>query len=983
MSRTNYSAVAFKGMERLNSTVNADSGACEEIINLRPRGNTWRNVAEKQERSFLRLNGGAIDYSVIPHPASQEHYTVLWDKTNNRVRLYALNGIEQQAWGYPDKIVSVSSLENVLTVCTQTDKIFYLWRPQQSRYIRLSFESSQAYIRANGFTTGANNELGYNGYVTKWEYTESVDEISHYRGTPLRCYDLHLDRLTDTIKASFEKDHERKEPQNKDRFRGLSLYRVALELYDNTFVNYSNVDYADTVNQYGDCVRLILKERTDQDNSRHYVVNKVVTPHVYGQHEVTINFDNLNEIAGLMEAGVVKNISLFMTIPKFCYDVDDWKNYKTDLQLRESHDPYKASHKYVQLPIDKTIYNDFESGVFFRVKTYDKEDLDKLTPAQLNVGRLVYRVKDEDVKNLSANKTLPTPNVSEYHTTTFANAYTYNGRQHLYGLRHKMFGGYKAETTDNRYYNEELLQTLRTLNPDLSELRLFCTLSGEYNLQPFSITRPFGADKIQGNTLTLSSHHLGPDLQYPITGKIKACVFVKVDDNRQAVLCERYFEKIQHTTQALLMPATMHEKENRYFAVADNFETISTTNTSTGTPSDGVIVATTINISSALQSPQIRALTSDKRFVDNPNTVQLTELANPLKLPSDNAYTFGEHFNRVLAVSSSHYAQSTTERNFGMFPLYVFCEDGIYAMQVGNGDVCYSLLNKLNGDRITNPHVVQCPQGVAYMTATGLFLLSGKGLKQISEPMRGTPTITAQDNLDKIANRIAGSMLPTTRAISKALDVTTLSPFVEFYDEVAKALPYYCPEYNELCLTIPDRYTYVYNLDFSCWYKRSDKYRPESHDVLSNQTTYTDNIRGTKTTIKLYNTEEDKSKEYTHVAIITKAVMLTTPVGWGRQSPTRQYKHLERVIFNLQYTTSDDFYLVLMGSNDGTTYNVLKYYHHPKAGECVPKQDVYLSRTLRSCKYLTLWVLSRDMSSTRIGAVSFEHATTREADGME
>ena len=162
------SEIAFSGMERINERINTADGVCEEIINLRPKGNTWQNIFPRRCAEKINISQGNIfftNYRLINHPASHERFRIVWDKTHginhpSKVVLFTFNSSANE-WQYygilhqsGDNILSVSYLDNILTVCTENDKYFYLWK--DNNYIPLNLSSLRPVIRSSGIkiTTG-------------------------------------------------------------------------------------------------------------------------------------------------------------------------------------------------------------------------------------------------------------------------------------------------------------------------------------------------------------------------------------------------------------------------------------------------------------------------------------------------------------------------------------------------------------------------------------------------------------------------------------------------------------------------------------------------------------------------------------------------------------------------------------------------------------------------------------------------------------
>ena len=76
---------------------------------------------------------------------------------------------------------------------------------------------------------------------------------------------------------------------------------------------------------------------------------------------------------------------------------------------------------------------------------------------------------------------------------------------------------------------------------------------------------------------------------------------------------------------------------------------------------------------------------SENDTYTQPNILRVSELENPFIFPSEQTYTISN--GEITGIATITAALS--EGQFGEFPLYVFTEEGIWALQNGNGIVCY------------------------------------------------------------------------------------------------------------------------------------------------------------------------------------------------------------------------------------------------------------------------------------------------------
>ncbi len=1037
MEKQDVQSVIFKGMERINERINASEGACEEIVNLRPEGNTWRNVGVKTR--MKQYNTGRIgeknDFQVILHPASQDRYTIIWEKTQNIVYLYNtpqdvteenpynIGDIADTPFKVRGQIISVTYLDNILTICTDVDKYFYLWR--DNKYIPLNLNDCRAVIKAEGITKPAKNNKPANtnsDYVYTYQYaqTKTTDgdniRIAHINSSSEDSgYSANIknyDRIPGYIAEVLEK--QRKACNDSDShsyFKGLSLYRVALELADGSFTTYSNIDYADTMAnfqpyRYGHAIKINCQS---QKNPHKYDCNcipfKIILPQSHGSHRVHIKIGTLSEIKELMRIKVVKNISLFMTNPVYAYDINDYENYDayyiwdyTDRRefivgkkvphfLNDGTYPCRSSIIYP--PINKQILDIWENGAFYRVKTFNLEYLNDYNITDT----ITAEIYAKDIETLTANTALPTHNESEDNTTIFSNSYVYNGRQHLYDLRYSVFGGY------NLYNNEAIDRQDNVIIVNGETFYLYYAFKGQYNDRAFSIVRPLSADYVTGIELsrveiTIPRDHLR--FEYPMISNVSFEILLVNGDNKQKTI---YADAVLNNHAGQNISFVNEIKTDNQIA-GEKFKHLPYEyGTQTKNENQQIIeygrdnIVEDIYVNASVEGIDWEDREEGNGMIYSPNVVQLTETNNALITPNKDNYSFGETNNRVIAIRSNTGTLATSERNFGTTPLYVFCEDGIYVMQVGSGDVAYSNVIKISNDMVINPNTLQTTVGIVYISEAGVNMISSNGVKNISERMHGRPTVTKKTNIEEIEkitptrqklihNESGIVELVTIHDLDDAIDVTCLTPTdKDFITEIKDCQMYYNVQDYEVCF-VGDNYTYVYNIRYDCWYKRHDSYRVEDDFTLSKRESIKAlNSQGKEYTIAnglvLYSIKETDNIQADiakRVVVITKYLMLDT----------RQYKHIERMIFNISWTTRDNFYLLVLGSNDGVNFSMIKKVHQYAMieDESKPRQDYYLSRMLRSVKYIVICILSRDLPNTRIGNVYISDRQKRAMIGI-
>lgn len=111
------------------------------------------------------------------------------------------------------------------------------------------------------------------------------------------------------------------------------------------------------------------------------------------------------------------------------------------------------------------------------------------------------------------------------------------------------------------------------------------------------------------------------------------------------------------------------------------------------------------------------------------NRIQVSENNNCFVFPFANSYRIGTQNNKIIAVNSA--AIEMSDSKFGEFPLYVFTEEGIFAMQSGT-ETLYSAIVPIAYDKAISPHTLAINYNVLFISARGLMALSSRALVCLS-----------------------------------------------------------------------------------------------------------------------------------------------------------------------------------------------------------------------------------------------------------
>ena len=186
------------------------------------------------------------------------------------------------------------------------------------------------------------------------------------------------------------------------------------------------------------------------------------------------------------------------------------------------------------------------------------------------------------------------------------------------------------------------------------------------------------------------------------------------------------------------------------------------------------------------------------------NKVLVSSASNPFVYPETKRVTFQ---SKVLGVAVATSALS--QGQFGQFPLYVFTEDGIWAMETA-ADGSFVTSKPLSRDVCVNPDsITTIDNAVIFVTDKGVMLLQGSQVVNISPNMNGrhyTIEGTAQAIIE--GQEFFKDFIPV---------LTDSTHFMAYVREATIAYDY--PGQRLVFIKKDEKYQYVYKLDTQTWHK--------------------------------------------------------------------------------------------------------------------------------------------------------------------
>ncbi len=202
---------------------------------------------------------------------------------------------------------------------------------------------------------------------------------------------------------------------------------------------------------------------------------------------------------------------------------------------------------------------------------------------------------------------------------------------------------------------------------------------------------------------------------------------------------------------------------------------------------------------------------SSDRYYQQPNTIAMSSVANPFHFPASNFKDIGR--TKVVGIAANTLDVSSGQ--WGQYPLYVFCSDGIIAIII-DGDGKFGGIQAVSADvlreprGLSQPTLVQTGQALMFLTQRGVMAIGGTQIKCLSEVMNGRHfnPMSELANVDYHVGAFAN-------LIGRTSDDT------DFRDFAASGFLAFDYAHNRVLMLRSDRdYQYVYSLNTGFWSKQ-------------------------------------------------------------------------------------------------------------------------------------------------------------------
>ena len=183
------------------------------------------------------------------------------------------------------------------------------------------------------------------------------------------------------------------------------------------------------------------------------------------------------------------------------------------------------------------------------------------------------------------------------------------------------------------------------------------------------------------------------------------------------------------------------------------------------------------------------------------NILKVSAVDNPFYFPTAQTYKFE---GKIVGLASN--AEAISPGQFGLFPLYVFTDTGIWAMQVDtSGQGAYTTQSPFSRE-VCSGAICPVSGGVVFSTDKGVMVISGGQVAELSAALDGFEVDFFEENATM-----------WEKIFEKAGKDAVVNP-VPIREYIKGAVIAYNYHYNEIILSNKTKdYSYVYSLTNQVW----------------------------------------------------------------------------------------------------------------------------------------------------------------------
>lgn len=283
------------------------------------------------------------------------------------------------------------------------------------------------------------------------------------------------------------------------------------------------------------------------------------------------------------------------------------------------------------------------------------------------------------------------------------------------------------------------------------------------------------------------------------------------------------------------------------------------------------------------------------------NVMKVSMVENPFVFPANSTYTPSQ--SAIVGLSSNTVALS--EGQFGQYPLYVFCTDGIWAMSVDtSGSMAYLACNQVSRDVCVNAaSICGVGGGVLFAGKQGMMLIAGNNVNKISAVL---------DCVGSSSKGVPGDLFTK---ISGLVSLECNCGNFDFQSFITDAFVSYIASHNEVIVAnAAFGYSFVFSLDSGVWTRYTGYFKGKVYGATAPLFLAPSSNGGRVVTIP-----DTMSGD-------NRVLLFTRPQIWGTKLPKRIMQLLLHAYVAPPAARIPGMPLLacyLLGSNDGTHFKIV------------------------------------------------------------
>lgn len=563
----------------------------------------------------------------------------------------------------------------------------------------------------------------------------------------------------------------------------------------------------------------------------------------------------------------------------------------SEIQLYDNFDKYSIEKYFTTVtetgkddiyetvfPFDNLKERIETAGNFYRVDSIDIEDLNEDIDKTLDLKKAL--------ENLTV---LPSLEESQFSNIVSAKgSYIYNDKIHIWGSEELFPSGY----TPNDFNTKQQVYNYNQVFPKTRLKAYILTY----------IKTDIGDVTVLSKSENFISYGFNPYLSYPDSRAYKMEIAFETENG------------IVYKNAYDLKP---HDFLNIAFFVYRTLQPLDFTDSQEG----------------PFQYPE----TSDKRIKSN-SKIKVSSINNPFVFPPEQTYTVGS--GDILGMASVTAALS--QGQFGQFPLYVFTTEGIWALQVGTGEVAYTTANPVSRDVCNNPDsITPIDNAVIFTTEKGVNIISGSSVKSLSDDLDGETINISNESSVYFIQNLAEAI--ATIGLQSSFNDELFTDYIR-----TARLAYSYTEGEIYAINTSKNYYYCYSIANKEWSKRSGKFKGiiESYPNLY--------LQNDDNEIFKVNNENGNLKQW---------IFISRPVKLTGIQHKRIIRSFLRGLYNS--TNSSKIAFSIFGSFDGESFELVNSVQ----GIAKNQRDILLGRSIRPYTYFIFAAYASSGTESEISAI--------------